>query len=565
MSLNKHQEQVVKSVGNVLVTACPGSGKTTVMSHKASRLLSKSSGNLVAVTFTKDAASELRHRIIKQCGDGYAHRVGAGTFHSLCMTMCKRAGIKFDLIDEQQRQFIIRKIAGDEIGWQEAQELIDELRSKVERPSEKLRSDLLNSYEAELRRFGKHDFQDIIILTVKGLKQGTIEPLNANWFLVDEVQDMDDWQLEWVLSHARNGIHCTLVGDDDQSIYGFRGSLGFEGMMKFAREMRAQTLTLPVNYRCREEILKPAAKLIENNQNRVFKEINAGRGLGGSIEYKEFETRSLELDYVVSERLKNGSSEWGILGRTNALLDEVELELTKYDIKFKRIGGKRFWESAIALLYLNTLKNLIKPNWLSIQTLFFRFGVDINLLQTSTSAEEILSKMRSNAKGRKAVESYLVNHKTWLNELSVRRTESVLKMVALYIKAHYPLNKDGKSAADVLIKASEFISTKLSGSLSQRLRAIEMLYSDSKDEESHKITLMTMHASKGLEFEKAWMLGCEDGEIPAKDSPIDEERRLFYVAMTRAKDYLLMTRAKLKVSESGETKLSESRFLLELN
>jgi superfamily I DNA/RNA helicase len=309
------------------------------MSHKAARLLNKESGNLVAVTFTKDAAEELKSRIVKQSGDDKVNRIAAGTFHSLCISMCKKAGIKFDLINEQQRQFIFKKIGvyfSENYTAQEVQEIVDRLKCSMNGAFKSDHKEMLDLYQKELAHYGKSDFQDIIIRTVELLEQKKISPINCKWMLVDEAQDMDEWQLEWVLLHAKSGIHCTVVGDDDQAIYAFRGSLGYEGMMKFQRETRATVLTLPTNYRCHSEILMPAAMVIQNNLDRVEKSIKSEKGEGGRIIVESVERVEEEADYVVTvlnvSQIKDGKTgQWGLLARTNSIHEACKLNCLSAD------------------------------------------------------------------------------------------------------------------------------------------------------------------------------------------------------------------------------------------
>ena len=211
---------------------------------------------------------------------------------------------------------------------------------------------------------GAMDFADLLLLSVHRMASGGMPPLPIRWLLVDEAQDMDEVQVEWILLHGRAGADITLVGDDDQSLYAFRHALGYAGLQKISTELSATVTTLPVNYRCAPNILAHAAKLIAHNRNRAAKKITAHREDVGEIRVIRAPDRWAEVDQIV-ETIEKGAQddEWAILARTNLILDTAELALSGINRPCVRTGGKSVWEHSIGSVFSGLLRSVVDDSW----------------------------------------------------------------------------------------------------------------------------------------------------------------------------------------------------------
>lgn len=214
------QKQAIATDGHVLVAACPGSGKTGTLAARGARLLASGSGTLVAVSFTQDSAKELRSRVIAQAPAGSSKRVVSGTFHSIALRMLQESGARRVRVINGGESFSLLKKAMTAVrwrdGWDHATDCLERAKSTL-RPAETIESrELLGAYDSLLASIGAIDFGSMLQRCVSGLRDGSIKPLVASWLLVDEAQDMDEVQLEWVKLHARAGVSVTMVGDDDQ-------------------------------------------------------------------------------------------------------------------------------------------------------------------------------------------------------------------------------------------------------------------------------------------------------------------------------------------------------------
>jgi superfamily I DNA/RNA helicase len=229
-----------------------------------------------AVTFSKDAAVELRDRIVALAGADARRRLVAGTFHSLAFKQLRDPrGGRRDIASDGDRLGILGRVLA-ELGleWKvdEAVPVIEKIKTEFGKTEPgSVEAQLYDAYQDALQRNGKIDFQDMLRLAVQGMESGDIEPYAFTDLLVDEFQDTDPLQYRWVELHARAGARVTVVGDDDQSIYGFRAALGFRGMQEFASTFDAQRVVLGSNYRCRSEILSAADCVIRNNVDRIAK------------------------------------------------------------------------------------------------------------------------------------------------------------------------------------------------------------------------------------------------------------------------------------------------------
>lgn len=570
MELNPFQARAVTTPGHCTILACPGSGKTRVLSTRAGHLIENNSlGRLCAVTFTRDAANELLTRILDACGKENTRRLAVGTFHSLAMAQIKRNSNSRPprLLGEGERMALLRRCWQEHAPkhtFEEVVKCIDAAKAKVS-PAAHSDIALLNvmrGYDQVLRSENAMDFSDLLLEAVRGMQNGDIKPLPISWLLVDEAQDMDSVQMEWILLHGRSGVEVTLVGDDDQSLYSFRHALGYEGLQEVSFALNSVDLTLPINYRCAPNILAHAAKLIARNPDRAAKNIVAHKTEPGDVLVHRLPTRDDEIEELTAAMVKGKKKkeEWAILGRTNALLDTVEVSLSMSGVPYLRSGGKSVWDQAIGGVFSGLLRSLYSDSWTGVANALAFCGVDsswVNEHSRGTSGR-CIDRLDAALNGatdervRKILVSLREGFASWGEQSDKGRTSLVVHGVSGFLSRHCKSHQ-----ADLLKRLSESFC-RIPGTLGQRLALLSVDKLDKPVSGAIKIVqIMTLHASKGLEFDNVWIMGCEEGNLPHTDSTEEEERRLMYVGMTRAKSKLVLSGA---LAEG-----LESRFLEEAN
>lgn len=576
LALNPQQERAVRAEGHCVVLACPGSGKTRVLSTRATRLLAENeTGRLVAVTFTRDAAGELKERIIESCAEiglDVSKRVEASTFHSLALAQLKRLwGRRIPkVIADGHRFTLVRRVwehygEGSDVTLDDALALIDSSKSMMDPPPmNDVQSRIYRGYEELLQAEGVMDFSDLVLRATREMREGNLTPFNAKWLLVDESQDMDDVQREWVKCHGESGIHVTLVGDDDQSLYGFRMALGYDGMLSLGKHLNAQFLTLPINYRCAPNILGPAAQLIARNKDRAEKQIEAFQTDLGEIEVVRYNTRADEVRAIVvtlKEQLATGQEpqDWAVLARTNSILDLVDAECSGAGIPYYRVGQKSIWEKPAPAAMLGLLQALAGGPWVGVSNALFLAGVPAHVVSSMNSlpARRPIERLYAAAKHQQDTKEYgesgqqiialSLKAQEWQSQLAQGNRENlVIKGVAAWI-AEFAKGELKK----IILETLRPILCRVKGTIPVRINFVLSRNTDP----DHGVALLSHHASKGLEFKSVWMMAMEDGIVPHVDGTTEEERRLAYVGMTRAKKRLFLSSA----MEEGP----ESRFIEE--
>lgn len=552
MELNPHQERAVLTQGHCTILACPGSGKTRVLSVRAARLLAEHDiGRLCAVTFTRDAAEELKSRILASCGQGHASRLIVGTFHSLALKQIKRfgRGKTTRLLSDGERLAVLRrcwKQHAPDMPFDDVVQAVDAMKARLTiAPCENLDIEaVFSGYQELMESEGAMDFSDLLLLSVRRMTSGEIPPLPIRWMLVDEAQDMDEVQMEWILLHGRAGIEITLVGDDDQSLYAFRHAMGYDGLQQVTFALSATETTLPVNYRCAPNILGHAAKLIAHNRNRATKKITAHREDDGEIQVVRVSDRWAEADQIASTIGKCGDgSEWAILARTNLILDAVELALSEYRIPFTRSGGKSVWEHSIGSIFVGLLRSVVGDSWTGIANALAFCGIHAewvngHSVRSAGGCVERLESAIQNAGDEDGIRKTLLRLRmglfSWREQAAKGRPALVIHGVTAFLLDYCKPNQAN------LLRRLEVSLTKMSGTLAQR---VSLLGRFSQTNQARVVQVMTLHASKGLEFDNVWIMGCEDGNLPHTDSTEEDERRLLYVGMTRARHRLILSSA----------------------
>ena len=565
--LNHGQQQAVRAVGHCMICACPGSGKTTVLKFRADHLLNRNPGSrLLAVTFTSDAAAELEERIRSQ-NPSIGDRLVCGTFHSLAKRQIERAGKRVNL--KAQPAAAILRAAYQEVVKRTDIYPFEDVASRVEYfkthlghvfgssgadPSE----EVYLRYREMMAERGYHDFSDLLSIATKGMLKlrdhpDYIPPYPVQFMLADEFQDTDDIQFRWIAAHIEQGTRVTVVGDDDQSIFGFRFAQGHAGLVAFQKLTDAVQINLDTTYRCANEILSPAARLISHNTERLPKDLVTENKAQGQVRVLRFPDRNSETMALVDAIKVNGDfGNWAVLARTNSQLEKVEQLLQEHDVPCTRSGRTPFWELDLPALYLQVLRSVGAGDMAGVDALLRRCGVDEATLtsingRVMPSRPGALSRFLSEPDPGYApvVKRLLGVLPTWLGMAKdADRCDRIAMGLSLFMGRNLQISASNERAA--LDRASRQLDTcervfnRLEGTLRQRLHHIQR-QAEGAEDESDAVRLMTLHASKGLEFKHVWIVGCEDGVVPSSQAPIDEERRLFYVGMTRAKLNLFLS------------------------
>lgn len=547
-----------------MVVACPGSGKTRVLQTKAQYLADKYPlANVVAVTFTSDSATELKNRIAKAAPTEQAERIKTGTFHALCKEQLINSKVNFQLVSPRDYKGIIRRAVdrtglGGDIKLDEAIGVIEHMKSRIPAPpAPSVDQALFKNYQTILKSNGLFDFADLIITAVEGMRNGTVAPLDAHFMLVDESQDTDYIQAAWINEHIKEGIPVTMVGDDDQSVYSWRHAQGYKGMDEFHRKTSATKITLDTNYRCKEEILSAAERLIKNNTARMPKQLKAHRGKGGVLTGYVFNSKPDEAEFMV-ETIAADPNGWAVICRTNKLLDGYESIFDEFGVPTIRVGGTSIWDIARVAMFLGILASVAGNKHIGLGNYLSSEGVhaeDIDKLMNARCLFSGDTDAAANICSRPVVTQCAAMMPGWKRNARDGLTEMVIEAVAQwYIKTSF--NTDAKRKDIGLITGAKDRLKRMKGSLGQRLSLLDRKQKKATEEEG-TVTLVTMHSAKGLEYPNVWLPASSKKVCPSpKSKNIPEERRLYYVAMTRAQD-------KLVVSTSIDD--DASQFLAEAN
>ncbi|MEM5432396.1 putative DNA helicase superfamily I [Cupriavidus taiwanensis] len=562
--LNSAQREVVDLRQHCVAVAVPGAGKTATIAAKAAVLLADPGITVGAVTFSKDAAIELRERILALAGKAAKPRLLAGTFHSLAYRqLATPTGKRPDIASEGHRAAMVSQVLHDlglEMKLEEAIAIIDRLKMSLHEPADGgTESRLYHVYQKVLGRTKRLDFQDLMRLSVQGMEGGTIAPYRLDYLLVDEFQDCDELQCLWTAIHTRNGAVTCIVGDDDQCIFAWRSALGYRGMSAFASEFGARQVILGKNYRSTSEILSLADRVIRNNNDRIDKELVSHRGPGGSVEFLRYDDEYKEAVAAVEflAPLLRGGHTAAILARTNRILDPVEAICRSHGVKYYRAAGKSILDQPEAALFAGLLRMLERPADASLESLLAFAGLDESERQLLHDSLH-MDKTRLEVKKKDLIA-------LGLSERSADKYRDFLKRLSewgsLTARGFHSLVLDGVrewmlglatvDRAKRAINTTYDVVSNLRGAFEERLSFLERR---NNEPAADAIVLTTMHASKGLQWYATVLIRCEETIIPDDGSVESEERRLFYVGMTRAQNFLRMSTAK---------KNPTSRFVVE--
>ncbi len=618
--LNQSQQDAVKhSGGPLLVLAGAGSGKTRIITERIAHLIEEQKirpYNILAVTFTNKAANEMKQRVFQSAGAN-AKNVWIGTFHSTSLRILKRY---IDKMDRYRRDFIIyddsdqlklikdcmtRLNIGERlISPKSARSQIDGAKNKGFGPDspemneyDKNVQKIYSLYDEELRKSNALDFGDLLHLTVKLFeKKPEILENYQNQFqhiLVDEYQDTNHVQYKIVEMLSRKHKNIFVVGDDNQSIYGWRGA-DINNILDFEKDFpNAKIIKLEQNYRSTQTILGAANEVIKNNKNRHEKNLFTENDTGDLINYYEARDDKDEAKHISLEieNLKKGKEhlykDIAIFFRTNSQSRLIEEELLAKSIPYKIVGGTEFYkrkEIKDIIAYLRIIAN--SSDDISLKRIINvparGIGkVTIDKLEAIAEQKGIsfYEAIQSSLKD-KLLSSGTLNKLDKFNSLLIEiiefpekdDIEDLINHVLYKTKYLDMLEKEEErkeNIGEILNLAVEFESERKESTLSEFLDSISLASDlDNYTEEFDQITLMTLHSSKGLEFPVVFITGMEENLIPHYNSMIngqvEEERRLFYVGLTRAKEKLYLASANRRMVFGKQQGTITSRFISEL-
>lgn len=633
-TLNKQQkEAVLHTEGPLLILAGAGSGKTRVLTHRIAYLIEEQGvnpWNILAITFTNKAAGEMRERVDKLVGFG-AESIWVSTFHSTCVRILRRHidllgyDNNFTIYDSDDQKTLMKDVCkmlqiDTKIFKERAllstishakDELItpEEFRMRAEGDfSQKKITEVYEEYEKQLRANNALDFDDLLVKTVQ-LFQTQADVLEYyqerfRYIMVDEYQDTNTVQFELIRLLASKYRNLCVVGDDDQSIYKFRGA-NIKNILNFEHVFEdAKVIKLEQNYRSTSNILNAANAVIRNNRGRKDKTLWTDNGDGEKLEFRQFDTAYDEAEYIVGdirEHVDRGECTYNdnaILYRTNAQSRIFEEKFVTANIPYKIVGGINFYarrEIKDLLSYLKTVDN--GQDDLAVRRIINvpKRGIgltSINRVQEYAVRHEVgfyealrdVDLIPNIGREASKLESFvaLIEHfKTDAQEMSISRLMKEIIEETGYVES---LEAEDSEEAEARIENIDELMSKIVAyedtceemneppTLSGFLEEVALVADiDSLDENSDYVVLMTLHSAKGLEFPHVYLAGLEDGIFPiymtiTADDPeeVEEERRLCYVGITRAEKALTLTCARRRMIR-GETQYNKmSRFLKEI-
>lgn len=629
--LNDIQQQACEYVdGPLLILAGAGSGKTRVITHRVAYLMNHEGVNplnILAITFTNKAAKEMRERVDVIAPDG-ADRVWVSTFHSLCVRILRRYadkigyGKNFDIYDSDDQKSTVKSILKDfQIDPKRYPEKmflseISKAKEKYQSPDEFAKksvadyaatkvAEIYTEYQGRLRKNNAMDFDDLIYKTVE-LFEHNPDVLDTyqnrfRYIMVDEYQDTNHIQFLLVKMLARKYRNLCVVGDDDQSIYKFRGA-NITNILNFEKEYSdAKVIKLEQNYRSCGNILAAANAVIQHNEGRKDKALWTDKEAGEKISFEQCDTEYAEGDLVAS-RIKTlvrqgvDYRDIAILYRTNAQSRVLGEKMVYANIPYRVYGGTNFYarkEIKDMLAYLKVINN-------ATDNLYFRRVVNV---PKRGIGEASLSKVESFAD---AYGLSMMDAAARADEIPgmAAKTSGKIKKFAELIQSFRDMLQDGESldlVYDKILedtgyeseliaerteesmtrlenidelrnKVVEFAETNEDAGLSEFLEEIALVSDlDSMSEDDSQVKLMTLHSAKGLEFPYVFICGMEDRVFPSgmalnSDDPdaLEEERRLCYVGITRAMKKLYLSAARERMMHGNRTCSDVSRFIREI-
>ena len=629
-TLNKEQKEAVfHTEGPLLLLAGAGSGKTRCLTHRIAYLIDEMGvkpWNILAITFTNKAAGEMRERV-NQLVDYGADQVWVSTFHSMCVRILRRHidrigfANEFTIYDTDDQKTVMKNICKRlEINTKIYKERAllgtissakDELIGVSEYElnaandiNQRTYARVYREYQETLQKNNALDFDDLIVKTVE-LFKSCPEILDYyqemfRYIMVDEYQDTNTAQFELVRLLAQKNRNLCVVGDDDQSIYKFRGA-NIRNILDFEKYFpEAKVIKLEQNYRSTQSILDAANAVISNNERRKDKALWTERGSGELVHFRQFDSAYEEAEYIADDVCrkvrKQGAQykDFAVLYRTNAQARLLEERMIMEGVPYNVVGGTNFYARAEIkdiLAYLKTIDN--GRDDVAVRRIINipKRGIgavsvekiedyaqmrDVSLYDAMELADEIMSLGKTAAKIRPFVQLIRELRKA-SSELTI--AELIQEIVEKIQYAQYLQDNDDESAEDRIANVDELITKAVAyqemhdeANLTEFLAEVALVADiDKVEDDDNRVLLMTLHSAKGLEFPHVYLAGMEDGLFPGQaairtndQEDIEEERRLAYVGITRAMNDLTLTCARSRMIR-GETQYNPvSRFVREI-
>ena len=629
-TLNPMQrEAVFHTEGPLLVLAGAGSGKTRVLTHRIAYLIEEkrvAPWNIMAITFTNKAAAEMRERVDKIVGEG-AEAIWVSTFHSSCVRILRRFidrlgyDTNFTIYDGDDQKTlmkqVLKKMQADPKQFKERAVLSRISAAKNDRITadefeqqagadfrEKKIAQIYREYQKELKKNNALDFDDLLVKTVE-LFEANADVLEYyqdkfRYIMVDEYQDTNLVQFKLVDLLAKKYRNICVVGDDDQSIYKFRGA-NIENILSFEKAFPgARVIKLEQNYRSTQSILNAANEVIRHNRGRKDKTLWTANDEGPKVRFRQYDTAYEEADAIIRDierekEEKNAEySDFAVLYRTNAQSRLLEEKCIYYSIPYRLVGGVNFYqrkEIKDILCYLKTIAN--GRDDLAVQRVINvpKRGIGATSIGKVTiyasangmSFYDALLRVRgvpTIGKAADKIEKFTEQIENFRSRLSALSIPELIEAILEETGYKKDLEAEGEiegetrlqNGEELVNKATGYMSTAEEPTLDGFLEEVALVADvDSLDESENRIVLMTLHGAKGLEFPYVYLSGMEDGLFPSSMSifsddkdAIEEERRLCYVGITRAEKELTLTAARQRMV-NGETRFAKvSRFIEEI-
>ena len=629
-TLNARQKEAVfHTEGPLLLLAGAGSGKTRVITHRIAYLIEEMGvrpWNILAITFTNKAAAEMRTRVDDIAGFG-SDQIWVSTFHSMCVRILRRHSDRlgfdtsFTIYDTDDQKTVMKEVCKKlEIDTKQMKErtlmgMISKAKDELISPEEfalnamgdykqQKVAAVYKEYQDALKKNNAMDFDDLIVKTVELFKNcpEILENYQERfqYICVDEYQDTNTAQFELVRLLASKYRNLCVVGDDDQSIYKFRGA-NINNILDFEKVFSdAKVIKLEQNYRSTQNILDAANGVIKNNIERKDKALWTNQGEGERLHYRQFDTAFEEAEYIAFDILKkrrNQDADYGdcaILYRTNAQSRILEERFVREGIPYELVGGTNFYarkEIKDMLAYLKTIDNgkddlavkriiNVPKRGIGAATLNkvqeYADEENLSFFDAMCRADQIYTLGKSGVKLAPFVNMIQV-FRSKVKVYGLKKLMEDILETTGYIE--YLKETEEEDAEDRIDNINELI-TKIAvyeesheePSLSEFLEEVALVADvDKLKEDDNKVLLMTLHSAKGLEFPHVYLAGMEDGIFPSymtimdeDPTAIEEERRLAYVGITRAMKDLTLTSARMRMIR-GETQYNPvSRFVREI-
>ena len=592
--LNQSQKEAATTIdGALLILAGAGSGKTKTITTRLAYLLSLGidPANTLTLTFTNKAASEMRERALNLINSDIPHPPLLLTFHKFGLMFLKlyihllNRDNNFVIIDMDDQKKILKQISTDlppnfmskEISKYKNSFLTpDEVYALANDINYKKMAHIYDKYQNYLLNNNLIDFDDLLLLTYEILNKNedlTKEISNKyQYIMVDEYQDTNEIQLLLLKKLCSTHNNICVVGDDDQSIYGFRGA-NHKNILEFERDFNAKVIKLELNYRSTNQILNAANSLISFNKNRYNKKLISAIGDGKDIrvlqnynEIAEAETIAKEIKNLINSGIN--PKDIAILYRINALSRSIEDGLRNEGIPYKLVGGMKFYEREEIKDLISYLRLIINPHD------DYSFKRIINKPRRGIGKTTI-NKLEEKKGNKSFMEFIKENNLDFLSKKASNTLKNFISMIELFSKS--PIDEIPELIEEIIELSKSYKDEdkarnieEFYGMMRERndLNLKEFLNELSLESDQDKIAdeminVMTIHASKGLEFDYLYVIGLEEGFFPLGDADIEEERRLAYVAITRAKKELTLSYVESRYIRGQRNRLSKSRFLTE--